>query len=554
MDDQDQQGITAYHGSPHDFEQFDISKIGTGEGAQSFGHGLYFAEAEPTAKTYRDALSGRNAYVIDHVMQHAPEMMHIRPDTMSDIRRFSNAEQYDPMTAAKWAQNSNSELRNFDTAKLANVIASHRNAARGHMYEVNINAHPHHFLDWDKPLSEQSEHVQNALTNLFGEKNISSPMTGREIHDEVKNFVRNTKLPSNYTGNVFENTSKILKNSGIKGIRYLDQGSRASVGKPTHNYVVFDHDDVHIKRKYERGGRVGFDIGGAVPETPTLAGVQSFFDQANLVNQQKEAAQSQAAYQQAIDAKAKADADAAAKAAAAKPAEGFGGDISAGGGGGGSDGGGGGGIGGGLGSDFGGAIGGRDSNNADATGAVGSSYGHGGRVDFNTGGPVNVSKAQDTAGNFKKEHEKIHGIPVAIEVKEGHDRVKYKPGGKIKFKAKQYADYGAILGTKDADGMNTDVMVGPHKGSDKAYIIDQQKHDSGKFDEHKVLLGFKKRKKAIKAYTKSYADRHGKERVKDVVKTDIKGLKKWLKYGNLDKPASKDALIKTALSVVSKKT
>ena len=38
------QGIKAYHSSPHDFEKFDASKIGTGEGAQVYGHGLYFAE------------------------------------------------------------------------------------------------------------------------------------------------------------------------------------------------------------------------------------------------------------------------------------------------------------------------------------------------------------------------------------------------------------------------------------------------------------------------------------------------------------------------------
>ena len=37
-------GIKAYHGSPHDFDRFDLSKIGTGEGAQAYGHGLYFAE------------------------------------------------------------------------------------------------------------------------------------------------------------------------------------------------------------------------------------------------------------------------------------------------------------------------------------------------------------------------------------------------------------------------------------------------------------------------------------------------------------------------------
>src|SRR5207342_2800679 len=36
--------IRAYHSSPHDFEKFDASKIGTGEGAQVYGHGIYFAE------------------------------------------------------------------------------------------------------------------------------------------------------------------------------------------------------------------------------------------------------------------------------------------------------------------------------------------------------------------------------------------------------------------------------------------------------------------------------------------------------------------------------
>ena len=48
-----EKAIIAYHGSPHSFDKFDISKIGTGEGAQAFGHGLYFAEAEPVAQSYR---------------------------------------------------------------------------------------------------------------------------------------------------------------------------------------------------------------------------------------------------------------------------------------------------------------------------------------------------------------------------------------------------------------------------------------------------------------------------------------------------------------------
>ena len=40
LEDQAPKGIRAYHGSPHDFDRFDMSKIGTGEGAQAYGLSL----------------------------------------------------------------------------------------------------------------------------------------------------------------------------------------------------------------------------------------------------------------------------------------------------------------------------------------------------------------------------------------------------------------------------------------------------------------------------------------------------------------------------------
>lgn len=50
-------GIRAYHGSPFSFDRFSKEQIGTGEGAQAYGYGLYFAELEDVAKGYRDALT-----------------------------------------------------------------------------------------------------------------------------------------------------------------------------------------------------------------------------------------------------------------------------------------------------------------------------------------------------------------------------------------------------------------------------------------------------------------------------------------------------------------
>ena len=53
-----QTGAIVWHGSPHKFDKFDASKIGTGEGSQAYGHGLYLAESPDVANGYKSTLSG----------------------------------------------------------------------------------------------------------------------------------------------------------------------------------------------------------------------------------------------------------------------------------------------------------------------------------------------------------------------------------------------------------------------------------------------------------------------------------------------------------------
>src|SRR5690606_26106784 len=48
----------AYHGTPHDVDRFSLQKIGSGEGAQAFGWGLYFASQREVADFYRRNLTG----------------------------------------------------------------------------------------------------------------------------------------------------------------------------------------------------------------------------------------------------------------------------------------------------------------------------------------------------------------------------------------------------------------------------------------------------------------------------------------------------------------
>ena len=55
----------AYHGSPHDHNKFDSSKIGTGEGAQAYGYGHYFADSKDVAEYYRNILNSK--WLVDGV-------------------------------------------------------------------------------------------------------------------------------------------------------------------------------------------------------------------------------------------------------------------------------------------------------------------------------------------------------------------------------------------------------------------------------------------------------------------------------------------------------
>nr|DAW86783.1 MAG TPA: crystallin beta/gamma motif-containing protein [Caudoviricetes sp.] len=50
---------SAWHGSPHDFDEFDLGAIGTGEGNQAHGWGLYFAKKKSVSRNYQKVLSKR---------------------------------------------------------------------------------------------------------------------------------------------------------------------------------------------------------------------------------------------------------------------------------------------------------------------------------------------------------------------------------------------------------------------------------------------------------------------------------------------------------------
>jgi hypothetical protein len=263
--EQTPKGISAYHGSPHDFDRFSLDKIGTGEGAQAYGHGLYFADNEGVAKSYRDALTGNHAGdqfipTVDgqHVPDASPTLKNILRNG-GDPARFIESMQ--PKLAAlrdKVAKAdpddalglgfSDREMAQIELASAQKLVDEAQGyvgkklgqSPPGRMYEVRINADPEHFLDWDKPLSQQSEAVRAAFANMHPD---DKGTLERLPHASGAVAYSMLKMPH------AEQASRNLNEAGIPGIRYLDQGSRGA-GEGSSNYVVFDDKLVEILRKY----------------------------------------------------------------------------------------------------------------------------------------------------------------------------------------------------------------------------------------------------------------------------------------------------------------
>lgn len=166
------------------------------------------------------------------------------------------------------------------------------------------------------------------------------------------------------------------------------------------------------------------------------------------------------------------------------------------------------------------------------------------------------TEAQKVAGNYAKEHISFQGLPISIENKKGSERSGIGPDGK-RWRCTLPADYGYIKrteGAEGADGDHVDVYVGPHKGSRQVFLVNQVDHKTGKFDEHKAMLGYHSEREALADYCRAFSDGHGHARVGSVEAMSIDGFKHWLKDGNTKRPAHTRHVIDRALLLARKGT
>lgn len=286
--------ITALHASPHSFRKFSTDFMGKGEGAQAYGWGLYFATNPKVNRHYLDQfktvlspptlrfrdMDSRDMntwakvftdYFLADNSEWDPEIVrkeiasYFKP---SHIHHFANQENL-KRVSQNIVNNTNlvfpEESSRSDSVKIGlefnqwlldhlDEIEIRPGMSSSSNYKVELNVDDSVLLDWDRPFSEQSETVKEALAGELAQrvgctKEVALEsllmegrrFTGQQIYVGLcEGFARDWEKG-------MKKASLALRKFGIKGIRYADGYTRGKAEEEqTYNYVIFDGNDIKI--------------------------------------------------------------------------------------------------------------------------------------------------------------------------------------------------------------------------------------------------------------------------------------------------------------------
>jgi hypothetical protein len=256
----DEPGIIAFHGSGADFDEFRLEMIGTGEGAQAYGYGLYFTDSEDIARFYKDAVGGSGYKKLDYNAD-ADASQSITDVNFKDVdgyRSYPIDKAQDLIKSALKTQRFNVEpdekalnifemtferdgalqidmrdgtsvsfLKNLDGDELT---VTPLKKAEGKMYKVGLAPKPDELLDYDAPFSAQSKDVQEKLLKAGYEVDPNTSGSGGMILDAIMSNVGREKAHLALGGkrtDARQIASQRMAEAGIPGIRYATNDTRS---------------------------------------------------------------------------------------------------------------------------------------------------------------------------------------------------------------------------------------------------------------------------------------------------------------------------------------
>ena len=249
-----QAGAIVWHGSPHTFDKFDAAKIGSGEGHQVYGHGVYLSEDKGVADAYRQNLTDMNGGLA-RVDQYAgllgsgprntvAQGMEGRQQLITHLERQLAERPHDPYLP-RMLKAAREELAALDDV--------------GSLYKTDLadEAVPR-MIDWGERMSAQTPGVQRGMERALSSAKLdpeTRQLLAQRGHGEdpwAHNLLTTLAIDDNLGK---AGSAALLRDQGIAGVKFKDKLTLgADVRNAARNFVVYPGNE-GLLRILERNGR-----------------------------------------------------------------------------------------------------------------------------------------------------------------------------------------------------------------------------------------------------------------------------------------------------------
>ena len=226
----------AYHGTGADFDRFDHSFMGTGEGNQAYGWGTYVSTNRETGLAYARTIGGS-----DEQYERA-------------IRSIENQQARDQMALER--AKTDAERRYYEDAIA--LADKRKEEMKRHLYTVEIpDDNGENYIHWNETITpRQSKKLMDAVRKRMGDEwgpeyeydlrsSLGYGTYGKHVEGALNYFLGDETDYATGKDPGAERNAKLLNSIGIVGIEIPidNQGGKRYEGS---NYVIFNEDDLKI--------------------------------------------------------------------------------------------------------------------------------------------------------------------------------------------------------------------------------------------------------------------------------------------------------------------
>ncbi len=281
-----------YHGSGADFDHFDHSHMGEGEGAQAYGWGTYVTEVEGIGRTYaiQNSENAREHYVYsgdthglseERINEILEVFLDAKPSEGHVVSEYNDALDWYSSKRDEYCQSLAKDASLLNPSDISIVMDKTRN-----LYTVEIpDDNGKNYLDWN---SETGKDLVSRLVSILrADKELKEAYEGRlsELNKELDKFAPRTLFSDTYVQlaellGSDKKASQLLSSLGYVGIKYPADNMRGGREDDAKNYVIFNENDAEITDhvrffKTKNGEAYGFTVGGKIYYDPRIANAET---------------------------------------------------------------------------------------------------------------------------------------------------------------------------------------------------------------------------------------------------------------------------------------